>query len=242
MDKMLKVILDGKTKSYYKKGDKVVDLSTDEIYEIEKIDTVSKKIHTTNGYILDLTPDIRPIKETVDNAKIIDKRVKVNKIDEILFAKVRPDAKIPTKIDENGCYDLYACFDEERMTIKPHEIVLIPTGIASAFDKKFRIDVRERGSSGTKGLARRAGQIDSGFRGEWFVCINNTSNNTIVITKQDLNSFYKAPNTTYYSYDKAIAQFAVEFVPRVTTKEVSYDELKEIKSERGMGMLGSSRK
>ena len=62
--------------------------------------------------------------------------------DKVLFAKVKPEAKIPSKREEDGCYDIYACFDEEVITIKPHEIVTVPTGIASAFDSKYRFDVQ----------------------------------------------------------------------------------------------------
>ena len=39
----------------------------------------------------------------------------------IKFAKVRPEAIIPTKEDENAGYDIYACFSEDNLTIQPLE-------------------------------------------------------------------------------------------------------------------------
>ena len=47
---------------------------------------------------------------------------------------------------------------------------------------------------------------------------------------------------TVYPYSKAIAQALVIPVPDVEVKEVSYEELQQIQSERGLGALGSSNK
>lgn len=47
---------------------------------------------------------------------------------------------------------------------------------------------------------------------------------------------------TIYPYSKAICQALILPVPKMNSKEVTYDELKSIASERGMGMLGSSNK
>ena len=63
----------------------------------------------------------------------------------IYFAKVKPEAIIPSKRVEDGAFDIYACFEEDYMTIEPHETKLIPTGIASACDTDYCIILRERG-------------------------------------------------------------------------------------------------
>ena len=162
--------------------------------------------------------------------------------DKVLFAKVKPEAKIPSKREEDGCYDIYACFDEEVITIKPHEIVTVPTGIASAFDSKYRFDVqRERGSTGSIGLVPRCGQIDSGYRGEWFLKLQNTTNKNIIISKLH-DAKQELDKAIYYPYSKAVCQAALEIVPVIETEEISFEELKEIPSERGDGALGSSGK
>jgi dUTP pyrophosphatase len=160
----------------------------------------------------------------------------------ILFAKVKPDAIIPSKREEDGCYDIYACFDDNCIVIEPHTTKLIRTGIASAFSPKYRINCkRERGSTGKYSMTIVSGQIDSGFRGEWFIAINNTSNKYIYIDKS-VDKVYENEDTVTYPYTKAIGQFAVEFVPDVDIKETTYEELLTIQSNRGVGELGSSGK
>lgn len=187
---------------------------------------------------------------------------------EVKFAKVHPNAIIPSKRDEDMGFDIYACFDEDYIVINPHETKLIPTGIASACNPRFGFLVFERGSTGSKGIARRCGVIDSGYRNEWFIGLTNTTNNTLYISKiskeEIIDKAYNSDkmnkawddlfgsvvsikenllnNIVVYPYTKAIAQALVVPVPKVIVDEISYDELKEIKSERGMGALGSSNK
>lgn len=167
---------------------------------------------------------------------------------DVLFAKVKPDAIIPTKRDEDVGFDIYACFDEDYMVINPHETKLIPTGIASACSPNYGFLLRERGSTGSKGIALRAGVIDSGYRNEWFVGLTNTTNKVLFISKLSERETYDKyygdimPESFVYPYSKAIAQTLVVEVPKMEVTEISYDELKEIKSERGMGKLGDSGK
>ena len=160
----------------------------------------------------------------------------------IKFAKVNPNATIPSKRDEDMGYDIYACFEENEMVIPPLSSKLIPTGIATACDKDYGIVFRERGSTGVKNLKINAGVIDSGFRGEHFVCLYNGNNKPMCITKDEGAIKNPNPYMLYYPYSKAIAQMLVLPVPSVTIKEVPYEELKAIESERGEGALGSSNK
>lgn len=164
----------------------------------------------------------------------------------IKFAKVKPDAKIPSKRKEDMGFDIYACFDESYMMIRPHETRLIPTGIASVYNADYGMVLKERGSTGSKGIAIRCGIIDSGFRNEWFVCLTNTTDRFLYISKIDEREFeYTYPSNPkgiIYPYSKAIAQALVIPVPEVEVEEIPYGELKAIPSERGTGMLGSSGK
>ena len=166
-------------------------------------------------------------------------------MEKIYFAKLRDSAIIPSKIEEDAGYDVYACFEDEILVIAPNEIKLIPTGIVSAFSKDYFADLRERGSSGTKGLSKRCGVIDSGYRGEWFVSINNTTNKRIVIAKKNWLEKYKGSldnNTIYYPYEKAICQFVLLPVPKTKVIEISHSDILEFSSERGVGKIGSSGK
>lgn len=156
----------------------------------------------------------------------------------VKFAKVRPDAKIPSKRDEDMGFDIYACFDEDYLVIYPHTTKLVPTGIASSCDVGYGFVLRERGSTGSKGIALRAGVIDSGYRNEWFVGLTNTTNKMLIISKDNIEGF----ESIIYPYSKAIAQALVIPVPKTEVEEISYEELQNIKSERGLGALGSSGK
>ena len=161
----------------------------------------------------------------------------------IKFAKVKEGAVVPSKRDEDVGLDIYACFEEDWIEIPPHTSKLIPTGIASAFDKEWGIIFRERGSTGVKNIKVNAGVIDSGFRNEWFVSLYNGNDVSVYITKfMNGEQSPEDKNAILYSYEKGIAQALLVPVPKTKIVEVSYDELKEIESERGMGMLGSSNK
>jgi dUTP pyrophosphatase len=164
----------------------------------------------------------------------------------IYFAKVRPDAIIPSKKDENAGYDVYANFEEEYMLIQPHETVMIPTGIASMCSPHYYLQLFERGSTGTKGIGQRCGVIDSGYRNEWFVPITNHNTYSMVIKKQNCkrteDDFRRMFGnfTLFYPYEKAICQAVLLPVPQTQVIELTYEELLTNKSERGLGNLGSS--
>ena len=186
----------------------------------------------------------------------------------LLFAKVHPDAKIPAKSAGNAGYDVYACFDEDFMIIPSFSTVMIPTGIASAMSEKYYIQIEERGSTGSKGMKKSAGVIDSSYRGEWFIAITNCDRKDIFISKlpkdelfdkygtvvaetivngqekaiKTKDIWYVKETTEVYPYNKAIAQAVVHEVPVMDVEEIPYNELKNIPSERGDGKLGSTGK
>lgn len=160
----------------------------------------------------------------------------------VKFAKIKPNAIIPTKRPEDAGYDVYPCFDEKYIIIKPHTTVIIPTGIASACDTDYCFVLHERSSTGTKGIAQRCGIIDSGYRGEWGVPITNTNDVSIIICKKEFATTFSGLDSILYPYEKAICQALVLPVPEVEIEEYTYDELKAIPSERGTGRLGSSGK
>jgi len=164
--------------------------------------------------------------------------------DKLKFCALKQGAIIPSKRDEDAGWDIYACFDEDYIEIKPHETVMLPTGIASAFDSKYVAVLHERGSTGTKGIGQRSGVIDSGFRAEWMVPVtNHNDKKTLVIVKDGI-----APKARWkkdyiiYRANKAICQMLLLPVPQVEVETVTEEELMSIESERGTGKLGSSGK
>lgn len=163
----------------------------------------------------------------------------------IYFAGKNESVKIPSKREGDAGYDIYANFETDLIIIRPHETKMIPTGLYSAFDSKWYIQLCERGSTGSKGIAQRCGVIDSGFRGEWFVPLTNTTDKIIAIVKEEkveLMETCYGDNVIIYPYEKAICQAVLHEVPKVEVKQLSVKELQAIPSERGTGMLGSSNK
>lgn len=107
---------------------------------------------------------------------------------EIIFAKVKENAIIPSKEDENAGFDIYACWDgveKKDKIIKPHTTKLIPTGIACALPINYYFQVEERGSTGSKGIKKSAGVVDSGYRGEIFVAISNVNDRYLIFGDKD---------------------------------------------------------
>lgn len=168
----------------------------------------------------------------------------------IKWAKVDKDsdAKIPSKKSEDAGYDIYASFENSFLKIPIHKTVLVPTGIASVLPENMYFQIEERGSTGSKGIKKSAGVIDSGFRGEWFIAITNTTDKDLYIAKKEaMDELNKAADLLgvdilIYPYEKAIAQAVLHEVPSVESEIIDYDELKSIKSLRGTGAIGSSGK
>jgi dUTP pyrophosphatase len=160
-------------------------------------------------------------------------------MEKLYWAKVKERAKIPQKRLEDAGYDLYPCFEEDYLEIAPHETKLVPLGVASAFDSEFVMILKERGSTGTKGIGQRSGVIDSGYRGEYIAPVTNLNTKPLVILKEGV-SYDK--DAIIYPYEKAICQGVLLRMPQLESEEISFDQLKEMKSERMAGKLGSSGK
>ena len=171
---------------------------------------------------------------------------------DLFFAKTRPNAIIPTKRDEDAGYDLYACFDEDFFVIEPLETRPVPTGIATCFSSKYYAQFEERSSTGRLGIKTNAGVIDSGYRGEYLVLTYNANKKPLIITKTPAENLpekieidgktYAKGECLFYPYQKAICEIVMHVVPSLQTREIPYDELKNISSVRGEKGFGSSGK
>lgn len=171
---------------------------------------------------------------------------------ELYFAKIRDTAIIPTKKDEDAGYDMYANFAEDYFVIEPGKTRPVPTGIAIAFSPKYYIQVEERGSMAKIGIKKSGGVFDSGYRGEYLIMTYNTNDKPFVIsnisldlvpTKFEVNGKeYYRDDVILYPSTKAICQLVMQEIPVVESKEISYEELQKISSDRGAGRFGSSNK
>lgn len=159
----------------------------------------------------------------------------------IIFAKLRDNAIIPSKRDEDSDYDLYACFDDEEFVIPAFSTRLVPTGIISAFDESLGVKFEERGSNTKWCGIVQAGVVDSGYRGEWFCAIYNGNPVPVHISKA-VQEVQRSDTQVLVPYRKAICQFNVREIPKLSLQEVSVDEVLACASSRGAGALGSSGK
>lgn len=175
-----------------------------------------------------------------------------DKGNELYVAKIRPDAIVPTKRVEDAGYDIYANFEGDFLVIPALSTIPVPSGIAMATSSDYYIQVEERGSTGKIGLKKSAGVMDSGYRGEYFILLTNVNNKDVVISKKTAEELgenfvisgkkYAVKDVIIYPANKGIAQLIVLPVPKMQTKEISYEELTKIPSLRGDGKYGSSKK
>ena len=160
----------------------------------------------------------------------------------LYFFKDDERAIIPTKRKEDAGYDVYMLPTDEPVIVKPGETVSLHTGLKTAFNSDYVLLGRERGSTGTKGLRFGAGVIDSGFRGEILIPINNTSDRDIVLMPEKYSSDKSFEDALIYPQTKAIGQLLLVPVIDAEVKEVSAEEYEKFDSVRGEGMFGSSGK
>ena len=164
----------------------------------------------------------------------------------VKFAKVKPNAKTPIKGDAgNMCFDFFPCFEQDWIEIRPFEVKLIPTGIATAFDNSLGLVFRERGSTGKINLKVNSGVVDANYRGEIFVALLNCNKDrSIFISKfgdtGEQSPLAENPCGILVPYEKAICQGMFLPVPEIELEEISFNELAQIPSTRGPNCLGSS--
>lgn len=110
----------------------------------------------------------------------------VNNNTQIKVVKLQDNAVLPTRGSNQAAgYDLYACLDDEKLTIAPQHTVLVGTGLAVAIpDGYFGAIFARSGLASKKGLrpANCVGVCDSDYRGEYKVALHNDSDSDQIIT------------------------------------------------------------
>jgi len=158
------------------------------------------------------------------------------------YSRESNDVRIPTKTEGNAGRDIYAFFTEERIVIEPHSTVMVPTGLRFWVPKGYYMQLFERGSTGVKGIAQRAGVIDESYTGQVFVPLTNTNDKCLIIAKQKYVTEEDLEKYIVYPYEKAICQGVILPVPEFKDEEISSNEIINRKTNRGEGALGSSGK
>jgi len=140
----------------------------------------------------------------------------------VKIKKLRENALLPHRGSRSAAgYDLYACIDEQ-ITIRPHETVMVGTGLSVAIPEGyFGAVVARSGLASKQGLrpANCIGICDSDYRGEYIVALHNDSGETRTVAHGD-----------------RIAQLVV--MPYLA---VDFEEAEELdETERGTGGFGST--
>ena len=152
------------------------------------------------------------------------------------------DAKLPTyaHLTDAGM-DIYAL---EDITIAPGETKLIPTGIKVAIPKGYELQVRAKSGRCLKTklrVANQPGTLDSGYRGEVGVIIDNIEPYIKSADMDDQGRLYNVVFGSSYTIGKGekFAQLVLNQVPKAAWVEV--DNVDTIEGDgRGAGGYGSS--
>lgn len=108
---------------------------------------------------------------------------------ELKIKKIRDNAIVPCRATEGSAgMDLHACITEP-VTLKPFERAIIPTGISTALpNNEYAIFIFARSGLGIKhgiALSNGVGVIDSDYRGEICVGLQNSGNESYTINPDD---------------------------------------------------------
>lgn len=98
--------------------------------------------------------------------------------------KLNNNAKIPSYAhDGDGGLDIYSA---ENYILKPNEMHIFPTGIASEFSSDYVAIVHDKSSVPAKyQVTVMGGVIDSNYRGEWKIMLKNLGPKDFHVEKGD---------------------------------------------------------
>ena len=156
----------------------------------------------------------------------------------IYIEKISEDAVMPFYAHE-GDAGMDLCANEDVM-IAPGETKLVPTGLKMAIPVGYEVQIRPRSGISLKTKLRVAnapGTIDSGYRGEVCVIMDNISAPNTVENRITIED--KGQQGTYLiKKGNRIAQMVIASV--VKGEIIECQNVESIDSDRGVGGFGSS--
>ena len=157
---------------------------------------------------------------------------------DIYIEKISEDAVMPFYAHE-GDAGMDLCANEDVM-IAPGETKLVPTGLKMAIPVGYEVQIRPRSGISLKTKLRVAnapGTIDSGYRGEVCVIMDNISDPRFVENRITIED--KGQQGTYLiKKGNRIAQMVIASV--VKGEIIECQNVESIDSDRGVGGFGSS--
>ena len=141
----------------------------------------------------------------------------------VQLKKFDEEAIVPEyKSQDAAAFDLHACIpDAGAVVISPGETFMVPTGIGIFLkNPDYCLEIWERSGLGIRGIALRAGLVDSDYQGQIYVILTNHSDSDLTI-----------------EHGHRIAQAKICPVQRVI-----FDVVEEFDTvtERGTGAFGST--
>lgn len=98
--------------------------------------------------------------------------------------RLHPDAKLPTRANNNDAgLDLYTI--NEWVEVRPGERFKFSTGIAANIPTGYYLHIHTRSSMALNGWVVLGGVVDSPYKGELSVTLQNVSNDILTIKKYD---------------------------------------------------------
>ncbi|MCA9071792.1 MAG: dUTP diphosphatase [Planctomycetaceae bacterium] len=90
---------------------------------------------------------------------------------EFLVQLVDENAQMPTRGSEEAAgYDVYSI---EQACLAPGELFMFDLGFKAAFTPGYGAMVCDRSSTGKRDIVKRAGLLDSDYRGHWILLLKN---------------------------------------------------------------------
>lgn len=158
---------------------------------------------------------------------------------------------IPTKEEENAGRDCYARLEPinrngeliYELHIPKLTLAKIPLGFASYLDKNDLLSLKhERSSIGGVGLINLSGLIDSTYQGEVILQVVPLIADVVITSQVNEKIYDEVTNTYFIPYSKAVAQAVILEQSKAKDTHISYDELLNKPSTRGVGGWGSTNK
>jgi len=99
--------------------------------------------------------------------------------------KLVEEAKIPTKVKDDGGFDLYSLWDKPVLIQPPGTVKMFNTGLKMMFPTEYVALFRERGSTGILNLQVRAGVVEGNNKGEYIILLSNGNEMEDIIYVRD---------------------------------------------------------
>jgi len=188
--------------------------------------------------------------EVTKNFWDFDKHRNVKQLEDVTYFASVLGGVVPKRESENAGRDCFARVDKgsvnyshkyEGIYLPKGKVTKVPLGFASYLNKEDLLYIgMERSSVGSLGILVLSGLIDSTYQGEVIAQLMPLSNNVVITDKVD--EVVEYTDLIQFPLSKAIVQATVIAQSKREDKIISYDELLEKPSTRGVNGWGSTDK